>query len=148
MNNFSLFNLWTKLVSNFMLKISVVYADMLISILFQSLKIFNSQWFFEFLWWHWVQYTERFSIIRWLKLILSDDFLISKKTELIQTIFILVRIIDSSYFPSSIRQRPFIMFPDVNMILLQNLSLEMKVKAISLLTCFTYLLVLEVELWC
>lgn len=72
-----------------------------------------------------------------LKMMVIYNLLVCEETEGFQGILVLVRIINSSDFPSFMREWPFIVFSDVNMIAFNYLSLKMHVKFVCLLSCFT-----------
>lgn len=146
MNDFFLLHLRTQSASHFLFKISVVYADVFIPIFFKSFEVLNSQGFFELLCWHRKKNAKRFGVVRWLELIIANNFFITKKTELRQTILVLIRVVDCSNFPSFVGNGPLVVFPDVNVILFKNFAFKLEEEAIGFLSCFTNKLIFEIEL--
>jgi hypothetical protein len=134
-------------VSDILLKLIVVDVYMFTSVFFESLDVLTAQAADKSSNRHGEHSYPACSYVLGFKFAIRNDLLISKKLKSVEIFPFMVGIVYCTYLPFSRRQRPFIVFANVYMILFLYSAPENNVKKFDFLACFGYHLSIKIKFY-
>ena len=137
---------WLSSLSDFCFKVGVVNICILCPVFFQAFYILLIENWEKILVWHFEEDCPLSGYISGSELQILDHLLITKEIISFENFILMIAVVDSSNFPSTMGHGPLVVLPDKNMVLLLKGTFIEQAEYFFFTTCFLNNLSFEVAL--